>query len=72
MGGEERRGEYRFFVVLSEGKRRLESSRHRWENNIILVLQDVGWEGMDWIDLAGTCNCGNEPSASIKYGEFLD
>jgi len=35
-------------------------------------LQDVGWEGMDWIDLACTCNCGNEPSGSIKFGEFLD
>ena len=21
---------------------------------------------------AGTCECGNEPSGSIKYGEFLD
>jgi hypothetical protein len=33
---------------------------------------------MDWIDLAqdrgtwgGCCECGNEPSGSIKYGEFL-
>jgi hypothetical protein len=21
--------------------------------------------------VAGTCECGNEPSGSIKYGEFL-
>jgi hypothetical protein len=21
---------------------------------------------------AGTCECGNEPSVSIKFGEFLD
>jgi hypothetical protein len=35
---------------------------------------------MDWIDLtrdrdrwrAGSCECGNEPSGSIKRGEFLD
>jgi hypothetical protein len=33
---------------------------------------------MDWIELAqdrqlpGTCECGNEPSGSIKCGEFLD
>jgi hypothetical protein len=33
---------------------------------------------MDWIDLAqegqrvGSCECGNEPSGSIKHGEFLD
>jgi hypothetical protein len=34
--------------------------------------------GMDWIELAqdrqvaGTCECGNEPSGSIKCGEFLN
>jgi hypothetical protein len=33
---------------------------------------------MDWIGLAqdrpvaGNCECGNEPSGSIKRGEFLD
>ena len=34
---------------------------------------------MDWIDLAqdrgqvaGTCECGNERSGSIKCGEFFD
>ena len=27
---------------------------------------------MDWIDLAGTYKRSNEPSGSIKYGEFLD
>jgi hypothetical protein len=30
---------------------------------------------MDSIELAedrGTCECGNEPSGSIKWGEFLD
>jgi hypothetical protein len=33
--------------------------------------------GMDWIDLririgGGHFECGNEPSVSIKCGEFLD
>ena len=30
--------------------------------------------GMDWIDLAQDrdSKCGNEPSGSIKCGEFLD
>jgi len=33
---------------------------------------------MDWMDLtegrnpAGACECDNEPSGSIKCGEFLD
>ena len=36
----------------SGGKRQLGSPRHRWENNIKMVLQDVGGGGMDWIALA--------------------
>ena len=40
-------------------------------------LQKVGWGGMVWIDLvqdgqvAGTCDCCNEPLGSIKCEEFL-
>jgi hypothetical protein len=26
--------------------------RHRWEDNIKLDLQELEWEGMDWIELA--------------------
>jgi hypothetical protein len=26
--------------------------RHRWEDNIKMDLQEVGWGGMDWIDMA--------------------
>jgi hypothetical protein len=28
--------------------------------------------GSGWGKVAGTCDCGNEPSGSIKCGEFLD
>jgi hypothetical protein len=41
-------------------------------------LQDVGLEhgldrsGSEQGQVAGTSKCGNEPSASIKRGEFLD
>jgi len=27
---------------------------------------------MDWIDLAGSCECGNKPLGSIKRRDFLD
>ena len=42
------------------------------------LAQEVGCVGMDglrWLrigGLAGTCECGNEPSGSIKCWEFLD
>ena len=47
----EGRGVYGFLVGKSEGKRPLGRSRHRWEDNIKMDLQEVGCEGMDWIDL---------------------
>jgi len=34
------------------GKRPLGGTRRRWEDNIKTDLQEVGCEGMDWIDLA--------------------
>jgi hypothetical protein len=47
----ERRGVYRVLVGKHEGKRPLGRSRGRWEN-IKMDLQEVGWECMDWIDVA--------------------
>ena len=35
-----------------EGRRPLTRPRLRWEENIKMDLQEVGWEDMDWIDLA--------------------
>jgi hypothetical protein len=43
--------------------------------NIKMDLQEVGCECMNWIELAedrDRCECGNEPSGSVKCGEFLD
>jgi hypothetical protein len=47
-------------------KRPLGRPRLRWDNNNKMDLQEVGCGGMDWIDVAGTCDCGLEPSDSIK------
>ena len=35
-----------------EGKRPLGRPRHRWEDNIKMDLEEVGYGGMDWIELA--------------------
>ena len=69
----ERRGVYRVMVGKPDGKRPLGRSRRRWEDNIKMDLLEVGWRVVDWIELgqgqvAGTCECGNEPSGSIKWG----
>jgi hypothetical protein len=47
----EGRGAYRVLVGRPEGRRPLERPRRRWEDNIKMDLQEVGW-GMDWIDMA--------------------
>jgi len=46
------RGVYRVLVGKPEGKRPLGKPRRRWEDNIKMDLQEVGCEGMDWIELA--------------------
>ena len=48
----ERRGVYRVSVGKPEGKSPLGRPRHRWDDIIKMDLQEVGCEGMDWIDLA--------------------
>jgi len=40
-------------------------------------VQEMGWEGMGWIDLSkdrevGFSECADESSGSIKCREFLD
>jgi len=44
-------GAYKVLVRKPDGKRPLGRPMHRWEDNIKMDLQEVGW-GMDWIDLA--------------------
>jgi hypothetical protein len=48
----EKRNVYRILVGKPEGKRPLGRPRCRWEANIRLDLREIGWSGMDWIDLA--------------------
>jgi hypothetical protein len=48
----EKRNAYRIFVGIPEGKRPLGRRRRRWVDNIMMDLREIGWDGMDWIDLA--------------------
>jgi hypothetical protein len=48
----EKRNAYRILVGKPEGKRPLGRHRRRWEDNSRTDLREVGWGGMDWIDLA--------------------
>ena len=75
----EERGVYRVLVGKPEGRRPLGRTRRRWVDNIRMDLQEVGCGYVDWIGLAqdrekvaDACECGNEPSGSVKCGEFLD
>jgi hypothetical protein len=49
---EEKRNAYRILVGKPEGKRPLGRRRRRCEDNIRMGLREIGWGGMDWIDLA--------------------
>jgi hypothetical protein len=39
-------------VGKPEGKRPLRRPKRRLEDNIKMGLREIGWGGMDWIDLA--------------------
>jgi hypothetical protein len=43
---------YRILVGKPEGKRSLGRPRRRWVDNIKIDLREIGWDGMDLIDLA--------------------
>jgi hypothetical protein len=74
-----RRGSCSVLVVKPEGKKSLERPQRRWENNIKIDLQEVGWgvawAGLIWLRIGtggGPFKWGNEGSDSVKCWEFLD
>jgi hypothetical protein len=42
----------RILVGKPEGRRSLGRPRRRWVDNIKMDLREIGWDGIDWIDLA--------------------
>jgi hypothetical protein len=47
-----KRNTYRILVEKPERKTPLGRPRRRWVGNIKVDLREIGWVGMDWIDLA--------------------
>jgi hypothetical protein len=43
---------YRILVGKPEGNRPLGRPRRRWVDNIKIDLRNIGWDGVDWFDLA--------------------
>jgi hypothetical protein len=47
-----RRGMHIGFWWEGLKERTIRKPRRRWEDNIKMDLREIGWGGMDWIDLA--------------------
>jgi len=52
----ERGGVYRVLLGKPERKRPIWRPRRRWEDNIKMDLQEVGYGGVDWIELTQSRN----------------
>jgi hypothetical protein len=50
-GHVEKRNAYRILMGNPVGRRPLVRPRRRWEDDIKMDLREIGWGGIDWIDL---------------------
>jgi hypothetical protein len=48
----ERRDVCKVFVLKPEGKKPLGRQRCWWEDGITVDLREIGWEGVEWVQLA--------------------
>ena len=73
----DRRVAYRVLMGRPEGNN---SQNLDVDGRITLKWTFKKWDGEAWTavlwlrigTVAGACECGNEPSSSIKFGQFLD
>jgi hypothetical protein len=49
---EELRNTYRMLLAKPKGKRPLGEPKISWKDNIKMDVREIGWGGIDWIDLA--------------------
>jgi hypothetical protein len=62
------------FWEKTGGRRPLRKLRHKWKYNIRIDLEEVQWEGVDWISLAEYSYKWWAPVSTsyIRCGEFFD
>jgi hypothetical protein len=48
----EMRNVYNTLIGKPEGKRPLERTTHRWEDNMRKDFRETGWEGVEWMHVA--------------------
>jgi hypothetical protein len=53
--------EYTKASMFPEGKRPPRKHKCGWEDHIKMELREIGWDGMDWIDLAQDTNHWKSP-----------
>jgi len=62
-------------VVVETHKGKMPFGRHglRWENNIKTIIEEIIWEGVEWIDLAedSACEHDNELAGSRNAGLYV-
>jgi hypothetical protein len=47
-----KRNSYIILVVKPKGKRKFGRPGCRWDDNIAMEITEIGWMGMDWINLS--------------------
>jgi hypothetical protein len=69
---------YGILVGKPGGRRPLGTSRPKWEDNIKMDLRDIGWYGMDWIDVVwdmgqwrALANTAVNLQVPLNIGKFL-
>jgi hypothetical protein len=67
------RGAWRNPVGKPEGKRTLGRPRHKWGDIIKILLGEIGWGGIEWIDVSQgrghwrvPCDHGNKALGSLN------
>jgi hypothetical protein len=52
MGEGGKMSSHRILVGKPDGKRLIGRPRSTWADNIKMDLREIGWDGVDWIDVA--------------------